>query len=185
MSQPLPVTAFALLGLLTLDDASLTGYELKQRADVTMRFYWTSPAMSQIYSELARLRRLEYVDTDDHDLTTRYRANEAGREALRTWLAEQPVGFPVLKHAPALRLMIGRVSSAREMRAMLADYLAELAIARADLQSVRTELGAADGPGEVFRYPALVADWGLTFFDAEEASARRTLAALAADEALD
>ena len=58
MSQDLPtssrVTAYALLGLLTFGD-ELTGYELKQRADKTLRFYWVAPAMSQIYSELARL----------------------------------------------------------------------------------------------------------------------------------
>ena len=54
MSQDLPVTSYALLGLLTFGD-ELTGYELKQRADFTLRFYWVSPAMSQVYSELARL----------------------------------------------------------------------------------------------------------------------------------
>ena len=43
-----------MLGLLTFGD-ELTGYELKQRADNTLRFYWVAPAMSQIYSELARL----------------------------------------------------------------------------------------------------------------------------------
>ncbi|MFY9914601.1 MAG: PadR family transcriptional regulator, partial [Nocardioidaceae bacterium] len=50
----LPTTSYALLGLLTLGD-ELTGYELKQRADRTLRFYWTSPAMSQVYTELGRL----------------------------------------------------------------------------------------------------------------------------------
>ena len=48
------MTAYALLGLLTFGD-ELTGYELKQRADNTLRFYWVAPAMSQIYTELARL----------------------------------------------------------------------------------------------------------------------------------
>ena len=46
MGQDLPVTSYALLGLLTFGD-ELTGYELKQRADATLRFYWVSPAMSQ------------------------------------------------------------------------------------------------------------------------------------------
>ena len=46
MSQDLPVTSYALLGLLTFGD-ELTGYELKQRADNTLRFYWVAPAMSQ------------------------------------------------------------------------------------------------------------------------------------------
>ena len=49
MSQDLPVTGYALLGLLTFGD-ELTGYELKQRADRTLRFYWVAPAMSQRFS---------------------------------------------------------------------------------------------------------------------------------------
>ena len=54
MSQDIPVTGYAILGLLTFGD-ELTGYEIKQRADMTLRFYWVSPAMSQIYTELRRL----------------------------------------------------------------------------------------------------------------------------------
>ena len=46
-AQDLPITSYALMGLLTFGD-ELTGYELKQRADNTLRFYWQSPAMSQV-----------------------------------------------------------------------------------------------------------------------------------------
>ena len=60
LSRDLPMTAYALLGLLSFGD-SLTGYELKQRADRTLRFYWVSPAMSQVYSELERLHDLGLV----------------------------------------------------------------------------------------------------------------------------
>ena len=49
MSQELATTSYALLGLLAFGDG-LTGYELKQRADKTLRFYWVSPAMIQVYS---------------------------------------------------------------------------------------------------------------------------------------
>ena len=56
MSQGLPTTSYALLGLLSFGD-ELTGYELKQRADSTLRFYWVSPAMSQVYTELAPTSR--------------------------------------------------------------------------------------------------------------------------------
>ena len=63
MSQDVPVTGYAILGLLTFGD-ELTGYEIKQRADVTLRFYWVSPAMSQIYTELRRLTGLGLVRAD-------------------------------------------------------------------------------------------------------------------------
>jgi len=185
MSQGPPITSWALLGLLTLGDEALTGYELKARADFTMRFYWTAPTMSHVYSELTRLRELGYVDAEGDGRSTSYRVNEVGRKALRAWLRDSPPAFPVLKHAPALRLMIGRVSSDAEMADMLRAYLVELEDARRDLRAVREMLRGQDGPDDDFRYPALVADWGLTYFDAEEVSARRTLAALSGDAPLD
>ena len=42
MSQDLPTTSYALLGLLTFGD-DLTGYELKQRADRTLRCRCSTP----------------------------------------------------------------------------------------------------------------------------------------------
>ena len=61
----LSMTSYAILGLLAFDGESetkgLTGYELKQRADRTLRFYWTSPAMSQIYTELDKLLERDLV----------------------------------------------------------------------------------------------------------------------------
>src|SRR6476659_5110048 len=98
MSQDLPVTAYALLGLLTFGD-ELTGYELKQRADMTLRFYWVSPAMSQVYTELSRLAEHGLVEPVDASArTTQYRITSAGRTALRDWMDATPAGFPALKH---------------------------------------------------------------------------------------
>ena len=71
MSQDVPVTGYAILGLLTFGD-ELTGYEVKQRADVTLRFYWVSPAMSQIYTELRRLA--------DHGLVRADSRADGGRD---------------------------------------------------------------------------------------------------------
>src|SRR5256885_16438206 len=49
--QPLTPTAYAILGLLSFG-RELTGYEVKQSADDSLRFFYTAPAMSQIYTEL-------------------------------------------------------------------------------------------------------------------------------------
>src|SRR3954451_603229 len=93
----LPTTSFALLGLLTFGD-ELTGYELKQRADNTLRFYWVAPAMSQIYSELARLSAAGFVaattSAGARRSTTTYHITETGRAALHEWLGTAPIGFP-------------------------------------------------------------------------------------------
>jgi hypothetical protein len=61
---------------------------------------------------------------------------------------------------------------------MLHDYLAELGQASADLNEVRDGLRGADREGEPFRFPALVADWGLDYFAAEALHTQRALASL-------
>lgn len=167
MSQELPVTSYALLGLLTFGEPEVTGYELKQRADSTLRFYWTSPAMSQIYTELGRLSDRGLVRSVGTGRATRYKISAQGRRALRKWMQERPAGFPVWKHPVALRLIVGHLSDPGSLAMMLEDYLDELEAARADLQEVRGMLVGSDSPGEPLRYPSLVADWGLAHFDSE------------------
>jgi hypothetical protein len=43
---------------------------------------------------------------------------------------------------------------------------------------VRESLRGADGPGQPFHYPSVVADWGLDYFAAETRHSRRALARL-------
>jgi DNA-binding PadR family transcriptional regulator len=167
-------TGYALLGLLMFagrTDTAVTAYELKQRADRTLRYYWVAPAMSQVYTEVNRLVRAGLVralpggDGDDAGgrRTTRYVITDDGDRALRDWLTGTPADFPVLKHPVALRLLMGHLSDPGTVRTMLDDYVASLADRRADLADVRELLG--DRP-EV-AYPAMVADWGLAYYDAE------------------
>lgn len=181
MSQDIPVTGYAILGLLTFGD-ELTGYEIKQRADITLRFYWVSPAMSQIYTELRRLTDRGLVSADARKdggrEVTSYAITDAGQAALREWLDGTPAGFPVLKHTVLLRLLIGHATEPERTRQMLHDYLAELDRAIDDLAEVREALRGADRPGDAFRFPSLVADWGLDYFAAETRQARRALASL-------
>jgi len=181
MSQDLPVTSYALLGLLTFGD-ELTGYELKQRADRTLGFYWVAPAMSQVYSELTRLHRLGLVEATQHDgdgrSSRRYSISAEGRTQLRRWLTEQPVEFPVLKHPVALRLLLGHLVELEQIRALLEQHLQALTRRLADLQAVRDSLHGRDEAGQSFRYPALVADWGLEYFASEHAIIDKLLARL-------
>ena len=50
---------------------------------------------------------------------------------------------------------------------MLRDHLDALEAERIDLEKVRVSLEGADAVGQAFRYPALVADWGLSYFEHE------------------
>jgi DNA-binding PadR family transcriptional regulator len=176
MAPSLSTTSYALLSLLVIDggsDDGLTGYELKQRADRTLRFYWVSPAMSQIYTELERLSSHSYVtadeDTSGKRTTKHFRITPTGREALRTWLRTSEHDFPVLKHPIALRLMLGAMMGTDEVAAMLDDYERALAERRRELEAVREMLGDR----EAVAYPARVADWGLAFFESEAATIDR------------
>jgi DNA-binding PadR family transcriptional regulator len=167
--RPLPTTAYALLGLLTFGQ-ELTGYELKQWADATLRFYWVSPAMSQVYTELGRLRHRGLVDALESGgprrrVTTRYRINDEGSAELRRWLAESEPEFPVLKHPVALRLLLGHLVDPDSVRTWLEEYDAALAERRRELQKVLE--GIDHDPA--FRFPAFVARWGLRYYDAEAA----------------
>jgi DNA-binding PadR family transcriptional regulator len=170
-SRELATTSYALLGLLAFDagteSAGITGYELKQRADATLRFYWVSPAMSQVYSELAKLAELGFVDVRAEPrgwrVTRHYRITTAGRRALQDWLVAQPPEFPILKHSVALRLLMGHLAGPDAMREMLEAYVRDLETRRAELTAVRESLDDA----EELRFPAMVADWGLAYYEAE------------------
>lgn len=148
-------------------EGGMSGYELKQRADRTLRFYWASPAMSQIYTELERLDRHGYVAStevsDGKRTTRRFAITAAGKKALDEWLRMSSTEFPVLKHPIALRLMLGSLMDPGEVTGMLDDYLDQLADRRRELEAVREMLGDRH---EV-RFPAHVADWGLAYYDSE------------------
>lgn len=176
MAAPLSTTSYALLSLLVIDrgtDEGVTGYELKQMADRTLRFYWVSPAMSQIYTELERLTAHEFVkadeDTSGRRTTKRFRITPAGQQALQDWLHTSEDEFPVLKHPIALRLMLGSMMGVDEVKSMLDKYEVALAERRRELEAVRELL--ADR--ESVAYPARVAEWGLAFFDAEASTIDR------------
>lgn len=166
--RDLPTTAYALLGLLSFGD-SLTGYELKQRADRTLRFYWVSPAMSQVYSELERLHDQGLVRRAGDGRTSSYSLSRKGRTRLQRWMKESPVGFPVLKHPVALRLLLGALVDPDTTTAMLRAHLEALEEERVALEQVRASLVGRDAVGEAFRYPSLVADWGMSYFASEQA----------------
>ena len=162
MSQDLPVTSYALLGLLTFGDA-LTGYELKQRADATLRFYWVSPAMSQVYCELARLTDAGLVAAGGVGRGTTYTISDAGRRALETLAARHPGRLPRLQ-APGGAAADDRPPDRRRHAPHHARATRRARWRRsagATCARCGPACAARDAPGEAFHHPSLVADWGL------------------------
>ena len=155
----LPTTSYALLGLLSFG-RELTGYELKQWADGSIRFFAWSPAMSQVYTELARLARLGFVAAAEGRGSgrsgRRYHITAHGLEELTRWLAEAPVEAPVLKHPAALRVFFGHLVDRPRLRAILDEHRARLLEQLEALDAIRADL--ADDP--TWRHARLVAGWG-------------------------
>ena len=119
-------TGWALLGLLTSGD-ELSGYDIKKWIDWAIRFFYSSPAYSQIYSELKRLERLGLVSSRvDAGIRSRrmYRITEEGRAAVGRWANEDPVEPPSLKHNPMLRVMLGHLLKPGRLREILAEHAA-------------------------------------------------------------
>ena len=56
----LAATSWALLGMLSYE-YELSGYDIRKWIAWSMRFYYGSPAYSQIYSELKKLEQLGLV----------------------------------------------------------------------------------------------------------------------------
>ncbi|MEU9148352.1 PadR family transcriptional regulator [Streptomyces sp. NPDC048349] len=174
-ARDLPPTAWAVLGLLSFP-GERTGYELKKWADSSLRFFYWSPAISQIYAELRRLEELGYAASarsgpEEARAKRRYAITDAGRAALAGWAADTAeAGPPVLKHGLLLRVWLGHLAEPQRLRAMVVGHLERT---RAELAAVREAVAQA---GEVpeWAFPALALRW----------SERQHLAELELGEAL-
>ncbi|UUY46481.1 PadR family transcriptional regulator [Streptomyces yangpuensis] len=173
--QDLPPTAWAVLGLLSFP-GERTGYELKKWADSSLRFFYWSPAISQIYAELRRLEELGYASSarsgpEEARAKRRYAITAAGREALSGWAADTTeAGPPVLKHGLLLRVWLGHLAEPARLRAMVGEHLERT---RQELAAVRDAAQEAAGVPE-WAFPALALRW----------SERQHLAELELGEAL-
>lgn len=183
MGQELSATAAAVLSLLTFGEAS--GYELRSRADATLRFFFAAPAMSQIYAELDRLAEAGLISSREVKRPgTRpgrvWKLTAKGRRRLARWASDEPVAPTVFRHHLALRLMLGSLVTPGRMQALVDAHVARTRADRDALASVRAGLDP-DDPATA--HAAVVADWGLATYATEleqMAEIRERLAALPA-----
>jgi DNA-binding PadR family transcriptional regulator len=174
----LPPTAWAVLGLLSFG-RELSGYDLRKWANASLRFFYGSPAMSQIYRELRRLEACGYVassvaSSDEPRRKRVYRILPAGREALTAWLHDAPVEAPVLKHSVALRVWLGHLSDPATLRHTVEEHRAFASRMTEDVAEARAT--AEDEPA--WTYPTLVERWGERYWAGERDAADALLADL-------
>lgn len=160
MADDLPPTAWAVLGLLSFP-GERTGYELKKWADASLRFFYWSPAISQIYAELRRLESLGYVTSlrsgaEDPRAKRTYAITEEGRGALAVWAGSgQGLGAPVLKHPVLLRVWLGHLAAPEHLRDLVTEHVART---KGELKEVRDALERADGV-EAWAHPQIALRW--------------------------
>ncbi|MEA2167069.1 MAG: hypothetical protein QOF76_369 [Solirubrobacteraceae bacterium] len=112
-SRPIPLSYVVLAAIGENGASTPELVEMASRGGM----HWTASA-SQVYAEPKRLLALGWITAKKGPGKTRrrtvYRLTDAGREALREWLRE-PVGFPRLQHAAAMRLFAGDLLSDAEI----------------------------------------------------------------------
>jgi DNA-binding PadR family transcriptional regulator len=166
-----------------------SGYEIKQFADSSTRFFWAA-SYGQIYPELRRLEEqglISGADEANGDRRRRvYRIEPAGRTQLLAWLST-PGGVLELRDEDLLKLFFadalepaGALALVRGMRASAAERLARL-------EEVREHAAKAGAGRAPHRFPSLVLQYGLDLHAwvvswCEEVEAR--LAAAGPDDAL-
>ena len=109
----LPATSYAILGLISFEEMS--GYDVKRFADQSIGYFFWSPASSQIYAELRRLRSLGYVHEREVQQERRpdkrlYRITRDGEQALQGWLGRSDVAPDMNKSLFLLKLFFGRLT---------------------------------------------------------------------------
>lgn len=105
----------------------LSGYDIRKWIDWSMRFFYGSPAYSQIYSELKKLEKMGLLTSRVENNGTRsrrlYKITAAGLEAAKGWARDAPVEAPTLKHPAMLRVTLGHLSDPSALKEMLHEHL--------------------------------------------------------------
>jgi DNA-binding PadR family transcriptional regulator len=171
--RELPVTSYAVLGLLTYGERS--GYDLAKLVEESIGFFFT-PAKSQIYAELKRLVSLGYatereVEQDRRPDKRVYAVTDEGMAALRGWLERPDVPPDEVRSPFMVKLFFGHhmdrealLSQLKEMRQHAQEELEHL-------QLIERTIKDEDG----LFYPYLTLKCGLTYARAQIRWADQTI----------
>lgn len=166
-------TGWALLGMLSGGD-ELSGYDIKKWFNWTIRFFYSSPAYSQIYSELKRLEQRGLVTSRvDAGVRSRrmYKITDAGLTAVTRWANDEPVEPPTLKHNPLMRVILGHLMNPGRLREVLTAHVAQVE------QMHRAAATEARWAGEepAWSYARLALRWSEEYYAAERELALRMI----------
>ncbi len=161
-ARQLPTTSYAVLGLLSFGEMS--GYDLKQFADQSIKYFFWSPARSQVYSELRRLTSLGYVTEQEVEQERRpdkrlYRITAEGQQALQEWLGRPEVEPDIRKSTFLLKLFLGKETAQETLIAQFEERRRQLQETLAQFEAIEQRI-AGD---EKFFFPYLTLRHGIAY----------------------
>jgi DNA-binding PadR family transcriptional regulator len=178
--EPLPATAYAVLGILSVNDEELTPGEIKLRAEFAFRHFYWSPAVSHIRRELQRLLELGLVAEREIAIgqvrrSQVYRTTEAGERALARWVSDSPLEEPVVvKNSVLLRVFLGDKAPPETILSVIDARLDQVAEEIREAQWGRrrsAELGLDKEPS--LRFPMAVSEYKLRSLYFEQGNLRQ------------
>lgn len=166
-------TGWALLGMLSGGD-ELSGYDIKKWFNWTVRFFYSSPAYSQIYSELKRLEQRGLVTSRvDAGVRSRrmYQITDPGLTAVTRWANDEPVEPPTLKHNPLLRVIFGHLMTPGRLREVLTAHVAHVE----EMHRAAATDARLAGEEPTWAYARLALQWSEDYYAAERELALRMI----------
>jgi PadR family transcriptional regulator AphA len=171
-------TTFVVLGMLKL--GCRTGYEIKQLADTSARFFWAA-SYGQIYPELRRLEEAGLVTSEDDPQGDRRRRTlaltAAGEQFLSEWLHQPPhvleyrdEGLLKLFFSDAL-LASERLDLLHAVRAQYEELGRRLTAIRPLAEAKHTRLGQ-EGPSLVLEFGIALSEWAVAWCEEQEGRLR-------------
>jgi DNA-binding PadR family transcriptional regulator len=162
----LAATSWALLGMLSYE-WELSGYDIRKWIHWSMRYFYGSPAFSQIYSELKKLEKLGLLTSRVDNSGTRsrrlYKITESGLAEAKRWARNAPVEPPSLKHPAVLRITLGHLSNPAALKEMLNEHVAYVDEMQRD--AAREAKWAGADPS--WSYAKIALDWAERYYASE------------------
>jgi DNA-binding PadR family transcriptional regulator len=159
-------TSWALLGMFSYE-TELSGYDVRKWISWSMRFFYGSPAYSQIYSELKKLERLGLLTSRVENTGTRarrlYKITPEGLDAATQWARDTPIEPPSLKHPAVIRVMLGHLSNPEALKEMLQEHLAN--VEQMEAAAAKDAKWASADPS--WAYAKVALDWAKRYYSAE------------------
>jgi DNA-binding PadR family transcriptional regulator len=158
---------------------SRTGYDIKQKIELSTRFFWGA-SYGQIYPELKRLAAAELVEAEPDPRggvkRTAYRLTPAGERVLHDWLTDQGHQLFEMRDEALLKIFFGDLLTPDELIANVAarrewcERTLEL-FHEIDEMTV-TGWGPRESPTEALHYGLELMEWMRGWYARKEAELR-------------